>query len=112
MKRLLVFVFFITTSSLLKAQKLDKYNATTEPEPKRIYCAKDLEKALHNLAIVKKLLCYDFEAGEIPEKKYFDYMQIIDYTFLSINMVLTKETNPVDIFLDETDINFRYCKKK
>ena len=51
---------------------------------------------------------YDYTVTkEIPEHIYYEYNLVIDYTTHSINMVLTKEEEPVYDSLDETDVNFR-----
>ena len=100
MKKILISTMFLTNFFCFKAQEIQ--------ESHKIYCAPSLEKCLENLFKLKDFLYYDYEVKkEIPEHIYREYNLVIDYTTLSINMVLTKEENPLYITLDEEDINFR-----
>ncbi len=95
----------ITTILLMNILNM---NAQEIKHQHKIYCTPDLEKCLDNLINLKDFLYYDYTVTkEIPEHIYHEYNLVIDYTTLSINMVLTKEENPVDLILDETDVNFR-----
>jgi len=100
MKKILVSAMLFTSVFCFKAQEIKTSH--------KIYCAPDLEKCLENLSNLKNFLYYDYTVTkEIPEHIYHEYNLVIDYTFLSINMVLTKEEEPVNLIIDETDLNFR-----
>ena len=100
MKNIIITAILLINILNIKAQEIKDVH--------KIYCTPDLEKCLENLSNLKNFLAYDFEVTkEIPEHIFHEYNLVIDYTFLSINMILTKEENPVDLILDETHVNFR-----
>ena len=100
MKKILVSAMLFTSVFCFKSQEIKTSH--------KIYCTPDLEKCLENLSNLKNFLYYDYTVTkEIPEHIYHEYNLVIDYTFLSINMILTKEEEPVNLILDETDVNFR-----
>ena len=100
MKNIIISAIFIANILNTQAQELKTSH--------KIYCAPDLEKCLDNLINLKNFLYYDYTVTkEIPEHIYHEYNLVIDYTTHSINMVLTKEEEPVYDNLDETHVNFR-----
>jgi hypothetical protein len=100
MKKILVSAMLFTSVFCFKAQEIKTSH--------KIYCAPDLKKCLDNLINLKNFLYYDYTVTkEIPEHIYHEYNLVIDYTTVSINMVLTKDEDTVTLFLDETDVNFR-----
>jgi hypothetical protein len=100
MKKIIISAMLFANIFCVKAQELKTSH--------KIYLAPDLEKCLDNLINLKNFLYYDYTVTkEIPEHIYYEYNLVIDYTTHSINMVLTKEEEPVYDSLDETDVNFR-----
>ena len=100
MKKVIISAMLFANILCVKAQELKTSH--------KIYCTPNLEKCLDNLSNLKNFLHYDYTVTkEIPEHIYHEYNLVIDYTFLSINMILTKEEEPVNLILDETDVNFR-----
>ena len=100
MKNIIISAILLTNILNINAQEI-KYDH-------KIYCTPDIQKCLENLDNLKNFLAYDFEVTkEISEHIYHEYNLVIDYTYLSLRMILTDEKEPVNIILDETEINFR-----
>ena len=100
MKNIIISAIFIANILNIQSQEIKDVH--------KIYCTPDLEKCLENLSNLKNFLYYDYTVTkEIPEHIYHEYNLVIDYTTVSINMVLTKDEDPINIILDETDVNFR-----
>ena len=100
MKKVIISAMLFANILCVKAQELKTSH--------KIYCTPDLEKCLDNLINLKNFLYYDYTVTkEIPEHIYHEYNLVIDYTTVSINMVLTKDEDTINIMLDETDVNFR-----
>ena len=72
-----------------------------------IHCTPSIEKCLENLEKLKDFLEYDYSmSNDIPKYVYNEYNLVIDYTLLSLKMILKDEGQCIESEVVE-EINFR-----
>ena len=72
-----------------------------------IHCTPSIEKCLENLEKLKDFLEYDYSmSNDIPKYVYNEYNLVIDYTMLSLKMILKDEGQCIESEVVE-EINFR-----
>ena len=99
MKKIIITTMFLLSVFFNKAQEIT-YNHT-------IHCTPSIEKCLENLEKLKDFLEYDYSmSNDIPKYVYNEYNLVIDYTLLSLKMILKDEGQCIESEVVE-EINFR-----
>jgi len=99
MKKIIITTMFLLSVFFNKAQEIN-YDHT-------IHCTPSIEKCLENLEKLKDFLEYDYSmSNDIPKYVYNEYNLVIDYTMLSLKMILKDEGQCIESEVVE-EINFR-----
>jgi hypothetical protein len=99
MKKIIITTMFLLSVFFNKAQEIT-YNH-------EIHCTPSIEKCLENLEKLKDFLEYDYSmSNDIPKYVYNEYNLVIDYTMLSLKMILKDEAQCIESEVVE-EINFR-----
>jgi len=99
MKKIIITTMFLLSVFFNKAQEIT-YDHT-------IHCTPSIEKCLENLEKLKDFIEYDYSmSNDIPKYVYNEYNLVIDYTMLSLKMILKDEGQCIESEVVE-EINFR-----
>ena len=99
MKKIIITTMFLLSVFFNKAQEIT-YNH-------KIHCTPSIEKCLENLEKLKDFLEYDYSmSNDIPKYVYNEYNLVIDYTMLSLKMILKDEGQCI-VSEEVEEINFR-----
>ena len=99
MKKIIITTMFLLSVFFNKAQEIN-YDHT-------IHCTPSIEKCLENLEKLKDFIEYDYSmSNDIPKYVYNEYNLVIDYTMLSLKMILKDEGQCIESEVVE-EINFR-----
>ena len=99
MKKIIITTIFLLSVFFNKAQEIT-YDHT-------IHCTPSIEKCLENLEKLKDFLEYDYSmSNDIPKYVYNEYNLVIDYTLLSLKMILKDEGQCI-VSEEVEEINFR-----
>ena len=99
MKKIIITTMFLLSVFFNKAQEIT-YNH-------EIHCTPSIEKCLENLEKLKDFLEYDYSmSNDIPKYVYNEYNLVIDYTLLSLKMILKDEGQCI-VSEEVEEVNFR-----
>lgn len=99
MKRIIISIALLLSVNHYKAQEIT-YNH-------KINCSPSIEKVLDNLYNLQNFLEYDYSmSNDIPKYVYEEYNLVINYTILSLQMIL-KDEGQCATTQELEELNFR-----